>query len=832
MYAKAFAIIITTIFCQNLYAADWQWNKYKSKNKKPSSHLAKKSVSNDIYFSTDLRKIVSQLKKLAQSSDLSLNIQLPTSSGDLVTYVINYSPIYQASYQNDNPQFFSFSGRQIDDKSQTGRFDIGVNGFNGVYMIDGKTYYLDSTEHDKQQLQKLYLRPENKGGFSDQINELVSKDSDTVDQSARVLSDGQGDVEYTTYRLAISATGEYTAYWGGLNQAANGIATTINRVNQIFERDLAVSLQLVANNNALIQRSAQNDPYENVPGLIDLEENQRVVDNIIGSDNYDVGHLFMTGDGGFASVGVVCNSAGHKAEGVTGLSSPKGDAFAVEYFAHELGHQFGADHTFNGDTHGCAGQRSSGSAVEPGSGSSIMSYAGICGKENIQFSSDDYFHAQSLKEINHFLNNGGGQNCGIRNTLNNSKPKVDAGKNHVIPAHTPFVLTGGATDEDGDDLTYSWEQMDIGNLSTTNIDLIDKGQGPLFRSWPLSDSPKRYFPRLKDVIDGSLVKGEAYATTNRTLDFSLTVRDNHGGVSHDDTRIRVSADAGPFVINQPNSNEALIGGDKLVLEWDVANTNLPPVSCLKLDVLFSLDRGRSFEHIIASDIDNNGRTIVTIPNVDASAKLMLKCVSNLFFAIAPSTLTVQHNGLDLDPVATPDTVELTQGDEVDILPLSNDFDDKLLGLELNSWYYSGSNLVQQQGDRLYYSADSDFVGSDVIEYEVVDSTGQISSATIQVTVIANNINNLERGSFLPSEDNNRLEPSLNTSANAQSSGLSSNSRSISSNNTSEEVSVAANSVVSSSSSTTSSSGGGNVGYWGIFLLLINIYKRLSGKLVC
>ncbi|MBI5101158.1 MAG: zinc-dependent metalloprotease, partial [Nitrospirae bacterium] len=465
-----------------------------------------------------------------------------------------------------------------------------------------------------------------------------------------------------TYRLAVAATGEYTAYFGGtvpLGLAA--VVSAVNRVTGIYEAEVAVRLQLVENNNLIVYTNQFTDPYTdsdcnpNECGIIMLGQNQTNLDSVIGNDNYDIGHVFSTGGGGVAYLRVPCVT-GLKARGVTGSSIPTGDVFWVDYVAHEMGHQFGANHTFNSETGSCNGNGEPSTAYEPGSGSTIMAYAGICGPDDLQSNSDAYFHTVSFDEILDYITWDEGSTCGTVANSGNIPPVANAGSGGLtIPANTPFTLTGSAIDSNGDPLTYCWEEFDL--IDPTGV--IDGGppgdptNPPFFRSWPATSSPSRTFPRLSELLNNTTVLGEVLPDTSRALNFRLTVRDNRsggGGVDYDSMTFNVTSLAGPFQVTAPNTAVSWAGNSSQTVTWNVANTGSgTTVNCANVGILLSTDGGYTFPTTLAPSTPNDGSQSVTVPNVStATARIKVYCTGNIFFDISNSNFTITYTPI---PVA-------------------------------------------------------------------------------------------------------------------------------------------------------------------------------------
>ncbi|WCE31752.1 reprolysin-like metallopeptidase [Vibrio sp. SCSIO 43137] len=551
----------------------------------------------------------------------STTVTVPLPDGKLAEFNLQYDSILSPQLEAENPQLITYKGTQANQPENSGRFDYTMQGFHAMFHYNGKMVYVDPVRNQPGSYLSYYAKPSE--GFIDQVTGVPSDNAINPKQaiSARAAT------QKRTLRLAISTTGEYANYFEGTFDATKAaITTAINRVNQIYSTDLAIEFELVYFN---IYTDAATDPFENSNGGADMLHNHISLVDKIGVGAFDIGHLFSTGGGGVARISSVCqnNVKGH---GVTGKKAPVGDSFYIDYVAHEIGHQLGATHTFNGTIAACSGgNRSSKTAVEPGSGSTIMAYAGICGKDNLQRNSNAYFHTASIAQIRKLIDSR--PTCGTTMELVNQDPVADAGSNYVIPEGTPFVLSGSATDADNDNLSYIWEQMDTGPANS-ELDL-DLGDGPLFRSWSPSPSPDRYLPRLQDLINGTLSKGETYAKTDRTLTFRLTARDGKGGVDSDEMTLTVSGSTKPFRVTQPVTGSMLY--KKALVKWLPEGTKQSPINCNKVDILLSDDNGVSFTQILESGTDNDGQHLATLPDISVSdAFMMVKCSNNVFFALS------------------------------------------------------------------------------------------------------------------------------------------------------------------------------------------------------
>ncbi len=592
-------------------------------------------------------------------------LTIPMPDGSFARFTIHDSPIMEPGLSAKFPEIRTFSGQGIDDPTATIRFDLTPNGFHAMVIAAGSTVYVDPysrgdvthyISYDKRDYKKSGEIPRCLLGDDADPFSAPAPAPDSRSSAAGAPSPlAPVGSALRTYRLAVAANVEYTAFHGGtvpLGLAA--VATTVNRVTGIYERDLAVRLLLVANQASIIY-TTEPDPYTNSSPSTLLTENQANLDAVIGNANYDIGHVFTTGGGGLASLGVVCTT-GTKARSETGSPAPVGDPYDVDYVAHEMGHQFGGRHTFNGSTGNCGGaNRSPSAAYEPGSGSTIMAYAGICGAEDLQPNSDDYFHTKSFDEIVAYLGAGGGV-CPVSTATGNFPPTVDAGFNFTIPVNTPFVLTATGTDPNGDPLTYCWEQFDLGTQSPPNT---DDGTRPIFRSFDPVTNPSRTFPKLADIISGVPTLGESLPTTNRTMNFRATVRDNRangGGVNYDVTQITSTTLAGPFLVTQPNIALSWLGGSTQTVTWNVAGTSGAPVNTANVKISLSTDNGSTFPTVLAASTPNDGSEAITIPDTPTNtARVKVEAIGNIYFDMSNVAFGIIPGGipfLDLGTVTT------------------------------------------------------------------------------------------------------------------------------------------------------------------------------------
>ena len=564
-------------------------------------------------------------------------LTLPLPDGKEVTFSLQPYDLLPADLAAKYPGIRTFKGHDEANPVETGRVDLGPQGFHAMFSHQGRMVFVDPLRNGEGYA--VYYQQDAHSRLEEEADRVIGSKAGKL--ARQVLVDGN---ERKRYVIAISAAGEYTQYHGGTVEAGLGaIATLLNRVNEVYQRDVAAEFQLASGNDTIIFTDAATDPFFNGDdpsgsGLNDVDVNMQVqaVAQTQGLGAFDIGHVVNTGGGGLAGLGVLCTA--DKSAGMTGSSNPVGDAFFIDYVAHEIGHQFGADHTFNGTTGSCGGgNREASQAWEPGSGSSIMAYAGICGEEDLQANSLPYFHSKSIEQMRAHMATV--SSCGTTQSLTNNAPQVAAGNDHVIPANTPFVLKGAGTDLDNDALSYTWEQIDLGTESFSVASMVDDGSRPLFRFVAPTSVPERTLPSLPSLLTNTLAKGEAWPATNRDLNFRLTARDGKGGVSSDDMKIQVVNTGKAFALTSPLVTP-LAAGQTQTIDWDVAGTNAAPINCSKVDLYMTRDEGVNWT-LLAGGQPNSGSASVTIPaGSDGTARLKVACSDNLFFAISPLKLSV------------------------------------------------------------------------------------------------------------------------------------------------------------------------------------------------
>ena len=617
-----------------------------------------KDFSTFILDETALIDSVDDVPERFSGISSSTLIKMPDGKGGFINFKLYESNLLPASWDDKYTELRSFYGISGNTSLRLTQTPQGFYGMiqkpQGHILINPLT----DNAYMVFEKEKAATTPETwmNCQFDEQLPVDLSVQDIFQDYENKIVDDGL----LRTYELAVATTGEYAQFHISEADAQNAafdeqmqvvlsaIAVTIDRVNSIYERDFAITLELIDENDDIVYFDESDDPYSNFSAGAMLSENQNNIDNVIGFSNYDIGHVFSTGGGGVASLGSVCTSS--KARGVTGLANPIGDPFDIDYVAHEMGHQFGATHTFNNS---CNTNRTDATAFEPGSGNTIMAYAGIC-PPNIQNNSDAVFHIASVSQVFNFIQQSSGSQCGSLNTINNDPPVINSPvADKTIPYGTPFVLEADATDPNNDVLTYNWEQLD-NEISVQPPDSLSLN-GPNFRSLLPKDGPKRFFPKYELVLDGALSsEWEVLPWTNRNMVFGVLIRDNNplGGQTVEDIVNLSVADAGPFeVTSQDAEGINWQPGSTATITWNVNGTDANGINTAAVDILLSTDAGITYDTVLASNVTNDGSHTITVPDLQAAfCRLKVQPVDNYYYAINSTDFaidTVVSNDCDV-----------------------------------------------------------------------------------------------------------------------------------------------------------------------------------------
>ncbi|RAR50477.1 reprolysin-like metallopeptidase [Flavobacterium lacus] len=565
-------------------------------------------------------------------------ISFPNENGEAERFSVYENSIMAPELAANYPEIKSYIGIGIDNPTSTVYFSISPLGFQSMQLNAGKSAVFIEPLTEDLTTYSVYKKADKVKHFSPFECGVIDAVNEQVDPYA--LRPNADDSTLRTFRLAVSTTGEYTAYFGGTKaQALAAINATMTRVNGVFEKDFAIRMVLIANNDLVIYTNASTDPYTTSYN----SQVQSTLTSVIGEANYDVGHLFVraSNNGNAGCIGCVCVN-GSKGSAFTAATIPTGDLFDIDYVAHEIGHQFGANHTFSFSNEG------TGANMEPGSGSTIMGYAGIT-NQDVQPNSDAYFHAFSIQQV---TNNVKNKTCQTNTATGNAVPTANAGLDYTIPRSTPFMLTGSGTDANGDALTFNWEQFDNAASTATGASSAasaTRTTGPTFRSYNSSTSPVRYFPRIQSILTGATTTAgteitvEALPSVARTMNFRLTVRDNRAGGSannSDDMIVTVNGTAGPFTVTSPNTAVSYAGGSSQTVTWNVAGTTANNVNCANVDILISTDGGNTWSTLLTAT-PNDGSQAVTMPNVSSSTcRIMVKGNNHIFFDVSNANFTL------------------------------------------------------------------------------------------------------------------------------------------------------------------------------------------------
>ena len=684
--------ILSILLCLLTYGSfsqSYLWKKTKLKSSDSTSFAKNLHSGKYQTFSLGLDNLKTKLANAPlrgeSISRSSVVINFPDDKGNMERFSVLETPVLSSTLALQHPNIKTYVGFSLDNKGGRIRFSVTPLGLKTM------TTYLNKPT--------IFIAPKEKGNTLEYISyqraarktskkefECLTENELVSIKETNVLNRDANDQILRTLRIAISTTGEYTNFWDDGNNtngnaqsdALAALVATLNRTNEVFEVDMAVTFELVSGVE-IIYPSPSTDPYtSNLNSQL-----QSTLTSQVGESNYDIGHLFTYGgnNGNAGCIGCVCVD-GQKGSGYSSHSFTDNDGgpymddfFDIDYVPHEIGHQMGGNHTWS------FGNEGTGVNYEPGSGTTIMGYAGITGSNDVQDHSDPYFHYGTINQI---LNNLDTRTCWTSTTISNNPPQANAGDDYTIPQGTAFKLTGTASDSNQEDvLTYTWEQIDSGTTTNSSFGPT-KTSGGLWRSRPPSTNPVRYMPIKSRVLIGELTETnptetvdntswETVSTISRTLNFALTVRDRSetNGIGQfpqtdfDVMTVTVDGSAGPFAVTSQTTNEVWNVGENQTVSWDVAGTSTGSVNTPTVNIYLSTDGGISFPFLLASNVDNDGSHTFSVPPADGDSselRVMVEGNNNIFYAINTTNFSLQASEFSIS-VAEP-SVEVCSPNDV------------------------------------------------------------------------------------------------------------------------------------------------------------------------
>lgn len=583
-------------------------------------------------------------------------VSIPMPDGTSKNFEVFQSPSMEDGLSAKFPDIRSFAGTNIKDRSEKIRLDISHLGVKCIFDSEKGTVYIDPFARKQTRYYMSYYRTDNirnddhnhpfKCGTDEYMAQLSKDATELVEEKPIVTKNNSRTttLPLNKYRIAIAATALYSQFIGTtVGDVIAEINTAVNRINQVLVNDLSVKFLLINDNDKIVFFDDSADGYTDGDLGQMIGWNSTVLAKEIGKDNYDIGHVFgrsfAGGVVGLAQLAQVCRNA--KGRGGSTLFIPQNDSYWIDIVAHEMGHQMGANHSFNN----CSQNENPGTAYEPGSGSTIMSYSGACGSNDIQVNSNDMYNVGAIEEITSYMHVSYGKDCAVVMDMGNHIPEVNipTPSNFYIPLSTPFELNCKASDEDGDTLTYSWEEYDLGPQSPLGMPILD---APAFRVYAPQALSNRVFPRLDRIVSNQSNITEVLPTYARNLTFKVVVRDNHfggGATAQDVIYFKATDKAGPFLVTSPNTFTTWEMTSTQKVTWDVANTDVSPVNCKNVNILLSIDGGYTYPYTLACNTANDGTEDVIVPALDknvTSARIKVQAADNIFFDLSNQNFAV------------------------------------------------------------------------------------------------------------------------------------------------------------------------------------------------
>lgn len=604
------------------------------------------------------------LHQAGDSYETGSTILLPGKNNELEAFVVWETPMMGKKLAEQFPDIKTYTATSVADPYVSAKIDWTAYGFRAAIYYGGQILLIDPYDlHNSGYYMSFWTNDldDNTQNFSCETNGIINPDASSLGtpihvdpQSGHTVNRPNGSVR-RTYKLAMACTGEFAVVATQNNPTPTNllsvVVSTVNRINGVYEREISTSFSLVGDQVKILFSNSSTDPYscnQQLDCLID--ENQIVIDDSIGVNNYEIGHILCTGGGGLAALSSLCSQQ-IKARAASTSSGPSNFSTCL----HEIGHQFSAGHTFSAESGGCSGNLMEQSAYEPGSGTTIMSYSGACAPNNISTIRSDYFHINSLISMTTYsqalINT-----CGVSTQgVNNVSVPASVSKEYTIPKNTPFELVAPNVmpTQQNASIAYNWEQYDLGNNGANEADGGNANEGPTFRSYPPSGSSfiRQFPPEL--ILNNSYEEvGERLPKVARTLNFKFTARSvfqGWGSIDYTDDNFKITVtDDGPFRVTAPATAATYPPNALVPVNWTIANTNTGAIASSKVNIYLSIDGGQSFPILLASSVPNNGSAQVPMPNVATNqAYIRVQGTSNIFYDIAKGKLTITGDNTGL-----------------------------------------------------------------------------------------------------------------------------------------------------------------------------------------
>ncbi|MFN1217043.1 reprolysin-like metallopeptidase [Chryseobacterium kwangjuense] len=644
-------------------------------------------------FRFDFQRFENQFKeiRLKKEKISKMYISLPNENGRSTRFILNENSLTDQRLGS----VLTFDGVS-DDKTASLKLSVFKDHFNAIIKNNTGYFFVEpyKTAPGEYRIYSAFSNFEERFVCGVEENDVLKELAEVKQSlaSKSVINFPFGN-QIRKFRLAVATTGEFTqAFSGNTDDALAELVNMVNLINKIYESEVSMTFSLIAEttNKTLIFTDPATDPFtvnasfasaaNSQTGFNTLNTNTTLVYN-----KYDIGHTFniMSSGGAQGQAGPQpCNNSSKaRAWSQWALTMPKGTVAGL--IAHEMGHQFSAGHTYNavggsaGSPTFCTSGWSSGAAIEPGAGSTIMSYANNCTTPDNQTNSGNnnlnYFNARSLDQILNYLQSPA--NCFTLVASTNLAPTANAGVDVTIPKNTPFKLKGIGSDPNDTSLSYTWEQADIASANDKGAfgstitgaggyTAVNSTTAPLFRSEQSVSTTERYFPKMQFVLNNQnnppTNDAEALPLVARTMKFRFTVRDNNtinGGLDSDEIIVTVN-NTGPLAVTYPNATGVSLASNiNTTITWDVNNTNTVKSN---VDILLSIDGGITFPYTLASNVLNNGSSNVTIPYIPATDKARIKVVGIInpyaeFFDVSDNNFAITSDCNAYTSYITPKT---------------------------------------------------------------------------------------------------------------------------------------------------------------------------------